>query len=440
MTDLKGVAAAAEKSSSLLRAKMQCPTCASVLSLTVIPACLPERYAKTGAGTEEGAARTTAAGGDGLSWLPDVGALAEEEARQRRRERRARRDRKQTRSSPQTRMTSSTNPAIGASDPAEPSPGAARESVTDCPRPSASDPLTAPTEEADAVAHAARTPAPSPVYNQAWPVALARDSRISSSRRHGALSLGLGCVAFALGQMPSLGPLVLSCGGLGALLGIRSLLRVLHLDSGKMLPALGAAVNVGVLLIAGVGLTFSEPAPDSRILLIPGPGQYDGPSGGQLREIGPSEWIDASKNAVQQGNARVRLTHVFASSLSGKDGKSAQTKRLTIAVRIEHKGAKRRFDYRSWAGMGAREGKPAVRLVDDKGKEYAPRARDPNAEMEGQVRSVSLAPRESVSDLLVFELPASRIPFLHLELAAEAIGGAGTLRLEIPRAMIDYRK
>src|SRR5207249_2399630 len=84
------------------------------------------------------------------------------------------------------------------------------------------------------------------------------------------------------------------------------------------------------------------------------------------------------------------------------------------------------------------EGAPhEPKLTDNLGRVYRRAAYGAGVEVSGVAGSRELTPNKLVKDLLIFEpLPLDGVEFLHLELPASALGGAGTLRLQIPRAMI----
>lgn len=371
-----------------LRLKMECPGCASVLKLTVQPP-----HSRRPDATEPCESETTAS------------ELAAYE----------RNSSDPFADAPVKTAAAALSPPTFAS-----AASAAEETGTDPPPPG----TRVPSPARPPVQHVAPTPYSGP----------------APERWRGLVPLGLGVVALALLPISGLSVLALACGGLGLLLGGRSVFRALGTEGGIGLPLAGSAVSVGALLAVVVGMTSASNDPDPRPLLVPGPGQYDGPSKGQPMPIDPSEWVDASKNAVQQGNARVRLTYAFTGSAGSGEGKPGKTKALTIGIRIEHIGVKRTLRYGSWAEMRAEAGKPAVGLTDDKGQPYLLRVRAPGSETEGQVHAASLGPREYACDTLVFEAPPAHIAFLHLELPAEAVGGTGAFRLLLPRAMIVYDK
>jgi hypothetical protein len=54
----------------------------------------------------------------------------------------------------------------------------------------------------------------------------------------------------------------------------------------------------------------------------------------------------------------------------------------------------------------------------------------------GQLEATVLAPEKSVTDLLVFDRPADKTEYLKLELPGANFGGAGKVKLKIPRAFV----
>jgi hypothetical protein len=146
--------------------------------------------------------------------------------------------------------------------------------------------------------------------------------------------------------------------------------------------------------------------------------------------------VDASRDAVQQGDLRVRAVRAVVGPLTFRNAQPAPSADpfLQIVLRVYNAGTTGRLEYRSW-GHPLDPAEQAVVLADDRGRTYRPCHFRTGGEVAGQLRAASIAPLGKVEDLLVFDPPAADVGFLRLELPASAGGGTGTLRLQIPRAL-----
>jgi hypothetical protein len=127
------------------------------------------------------------------------------------------------------------------------------------------------------------------------------------------------------------------------------------------------------------------------------------------------EWADASREAVQQGKVRVRISEL-----------SAEARILRIKLLVENVGDKADV---AFAGWGSRPHKDSPRLMTRFGKFFStvPVAR---------VASQNIRPQQSTIDLVAFEVPPDVTESLHLELPASAFNGRGMLRLEISKTLL----
>ncbi len=136
----------------------------------------------------------------------------------------------------------------------------------------------------------------------------------------------------------------------------------------------------------------------------------DGPAGDAV----VPEWADASREAVQQGNVRVRISEL-----------STEARIFRIKLLVENVGDKAEVSFTGWV---SRPAKDAPRLMTRYGKSFSSVPTAPPT-------STTLRPQQSLIALLSFEVPSDVIESLHLELPASPFGGRGVLRLEIPKAL-----
>jgi hypothetical protein len=281
----------------------------------------------------------------------------------------------------------------------------------------------------------AANPAPCAESEAAAPIP---QQRIEPAALVAAFSLFLASAAAIGASFPQVRPmtLALGCGALVCGLGAwRAGPR------GRTVPAaVGVLVSLPVLLIAGFWPYLLTTAP------VPAVKEDDGPLDtrpvialtmeGEPVEKTP-EWIDASKHSVQQGDLRVRVLSAVVKPAFDPVGPKAPPRYLHIALRLTNVGSGRDITHRGWAPREAGYSKVAV-LHDNNGMAYKAMPTAPNTSG-GLRRTSSLEASDPVEQTLVFEPPPESVAFLRLELPAAAAGGAGVLRLQIPKKMMEWR-
>jgi hypothetical protein len=157
-----------------------------------------------------------------------------------------------------------------------------------------------------------------------------------------------------------------------------------------------------------------------------------------------SGWADAAGNTVVRINSvSVDVDYVEYGEVRAKDTSrrvivSDSKDYLQIYLTISNQ-APRPIRYASWYGntFDSDGRMVAATLVDDRGRSYEMREFRSVAGVRGHTDRADLAPRESVSDVVIFAIPPTLerrdIRYFHLELPAEAYGGSGMYRFEIPR-------
>jgi hypothetical protein len=285
-------------------------------------------------------------------------------------------------------------------------------------------------------------------------------------------SVFLGIGGFALSWIPLVRSLGLLLGGLGLVLGIAGLIvSIIHKGKGLALPAAGSVFSVAALVITVYSLALAWKQQLEGV--APLVQAVDRPTNGSNAETKPDipppakevSWADATKGPVQLGDVRVKLGWVIVSNVKIKDEllgeeKVSDKKYLCIQVFVENLSATRKLDYRGWSGVeagapnladllaGTKDAKSltetlagaagyAANLTDEARNVYKRIKLDPGSYVLGQVVSEkSVYPGQSTEDLLVFEPPVDKAQFLRLELPASTYRGTGTLRLQIPRSMV----
>lgn len=163
-------------------------------------------------------------------------------------------------------------------------------------------------------------------------------------------------------------------------------------------------------------------------------------TGGATRTSAAESWQDASKAGASCGDAKVEIAsaRVGLPRLIRASGRAAKPKSalLLITVELENTDRARTLEYVSWNGPAALAS--GTSLQDNLGNPCYPKTFS-GAKLPGQFRRASIRPGESIEDVLLFENPlgTAGLKFLRLQLPASALGEPGTLRFEIPVAMIE---
>ncbi len=151
-------------------------------------------------------------------------------------------------------------------------------------------------------------------------------------------------------------------------------------------------------------------------------------------ELGPGGYADASRSALHQGLVRVQITGATVAPVQVVDSKKRFTKQsfLAITVRIQHLGHGNRFRFVHWDTTGERPVPAASATTDGRKLIAANTGQDVPV---GVTFGYDVFPGKSVDDQLLFEAPDAVGP-VRVELPAEAWGGRGVLRFQIPSSMI----
>jgi hypothetical protein len=261
--------------------------------------------------------------------------------------------------------------------------------------------------------------------------------------RPGLISLLLASVALVMASIPYLRVLALPLSGLGVILCGIVMMSANNRKSG--LPLAGGVASLAVFLLTGLWLGQFEfilgrwrksPASEQKTVSLQ--------SQAARSETGhsPNDWVDASQDAVQFGDVRVRLVSATCGTVELKDAKGKRRpseKCLVLKVRVSNAGAARVMQFHSWYEPGSPSEKGVPLLHDDHGKLYPLKVFPADMEVVGLVAQATLPPSKKVEDVIVFEGRPALVEFLRLELPASAFGSSGSVRLQIPGRMIQGR-
>jgi hypothetical protein len=266
-------------------------------------------------------------------------------------------------------------------------------------------------------------------------------------------SLLTGTLALIWVSIPFLKILPLILGGVGLVAGLLGLAAYSRLGKGMIWSIAGIsasllASSLGVIAFIRAG---NEKPSENQLTQVPlrNPITLTSSRGSPGAD---SEWVDAGKNAVQQGDVRVRLISITVGPVdfqasTGAAGspkglspnysqKRPREKYTVIRLRISNAGAGRLIQYTGWSHPSPDPKLGAAVLQDASGKKYALKVFPASREVVGQVSTASIPPTKWVDDVLVFEAVSDRVEFLRLELPGESVGVKGSFHLQIPGRMI----
>lgn len=306
---------------------------------------------------------------------------------------------------------------------------------------------------ADIDLQAAENPVPDPPIQEAVadevvspaaePIAPAVSRPKKSVNYAAVLSFLFGSLAILALSLPFAGGSIMPLSSMGVLCGVLGFFWAAWRPVGVRLASLGLAVSVPALLIGSFWQAGPQAAPKLVSLPATSPPLVVHLAQRTGRTLVPREgdWADASKDAAQQGDVRVRVTTAEIRRLelsNPKRPRLSPEKWLVVRLRVSNAGTSRIIDYTGW-GVLRPDTEATARLTDPQGKAYQPRFLGANAKLLGQVQQAAFAPGKWVEDALVFEAPPADVKFVRLELPCNACGGTGILNLEIPRRMIAFR-
>jgi hypothetical protein len=254
----------------------------------------------------------------------------------------------------------------------------------------------------------------------------------------GVASLVAASLALLTASISPIADLSVPLAGVGVVFALLGLASWLLNNNGIGYASAGMAVSLALLLVAvvrpnwlGLSMEFldgwewsSEP---QTLILAAGQG-----SGGRVA-IELSQWVDATRGSIEQGDFRLRVKSVILkNSPSEKASKSSGQKILVVVLRVNNVGASRKIEFKSWGEVFA--GNVPI-LKDNLGNSYRSLGVAP-LEFAEHARDASLAPGKYIDDAISFEAPPDNFESLRLELPATAIGARGQFRLLIPKSMI----
>jgi hypothetical protein len=248
----------------------------------------------------------------------------------------------------------------------------------------------------------------------------------------GATAFFLASVAllFAAFALPRFLTLILS--GLGLLVGLAGV--VASLQDRKVKDVVWLALGGGggglLLLLAsfapsllnaewGMDFDVAEPDLNKQVMV-----SRDNKS--EVKELTDRDRVDATTNAIRQGDVFVRVESVVVDGSAEKDKPA-----LLIALHVANVGPLHNVTYH-----GQASGEHAAVARDSRGKEIPTRNLGPSAKKLGQLKTVSILPNHEVTDLLAFEAPWLGTECVEVDLPSAAWGRQGVCKFKISRSAI----
>lgn len=159
----------------------------------------------------------------------------------------------------------------------------------------------------------------------------------------------------------------------------------------------------------------------------------------RVKQKSALQWTPVNKGA-QLGDVEVSInsTKIGKIDLIGLSGPGNSTKEyLSIALTIKNNSATAKLEYTTWRGGRIIVSDEAAELRDEHLNKYQLVDFGFGNKLDGAVeRNASIYPGESVSDILVFELPVKSANTLRLELPGKAVAQSGRVGFEIPTSSI----
>jgi hypothetical protein len=304
-------------------------------------------------------------------------------------------------------------------------------------------------EPEPATRSAAERSVPAVVFAEHVRAATPTTSEAPTVNRLGVASFFFGTFALLFASISALSVLVMPMAGAGVILGGISVLsraarKRQARQGGTGIALAGLAVSIPVLaLAAGWPGVLGLPERDSSAKQALDTQTVYHYTAEGIQHVSPrdTEWVDASKDAVQQAGMRVRVAGVEVGPVHLKDslGRSRLTERcLMIKLRVSNTGVDHFVDYKSWSATNGGTDSAAASLSDNLGRAYRQKSFSAGWKVPGQMPHAAIPMAKWVDDVLVFDAPSGPLEYLHLELPCAAFGATGRFRLEIPRRMISF--
>jgi len=272
----------------------------------------------------------------------------------------------------------------------------------------------------------------------------------------GGLATVMGLAAIIVANKGLIGLASVPVGGFGLLLAVGGIATSMGKGWPVLIPVVGLLVCLGALpvggyqsyqLIASGALSSADAqakkmntateskqdGPTAQIKAPPPPAQPNLPPPPPLSN--PDEFADA-KQGFRLGKVVVKVVGMETDVLRGKDGRElSKDKHALIRIDITNVSSGD-VDYFSWATRPPQGADSLPQLTDSNGAEVK-WAQPDGAILVNQVSGAeTIAAGRTVSDVLVYAIPADTTNYLRLELPGRNVGEMGKFRLQMPKVML----
>jgi len=262
-------------------------------------------------------------------------------------------------------------------------------------------------------------------------------------------AIGAGVVGVGLSFV--LGPIALVVGIPGLVVGAIGAAKAFKThETETKTPIAGAAIClIACVLSLVVGNseptspTVEKPAEDSAAPVPPSEQPSVATSVGATPVVVVMDGPVSATQAVTVGEAQIRVSSARIASVEIHDRNTDRTEKSTdvvfvVTIEVSNLSETAILEYKTWAGQATGFSRNFGTLEDDKGNGCRRRIFGETATPVGRVDRVSIAPKQSTKDVLVFERPGADIKYVTLYLPGDNVGAIGEAAIRIPVDMIEH--
>jgi hypothetical protein len=271
-------------------------------------------------------------------------------------------------------------------------------------------------------------PLPVPMVTEEW-----RRPLLFPYELLGGAALVLAGIAIVAAVLPGLQTLAAACAGLAIAIGGAGLIAAAKPErGGRLKPAIAVALGGAILLVTTQwpNLLVSGPPLGNN---APHPLGADAPEPGGAKLSDSPPDMNLQARSYRSGALWLQVVSVTVGPVKFASGASpAEAERgLQIVLRVCNASTERPMRYLGWSRPISGDSNVTARLLDNHAKAYALRSFGSGKTVPDQVRNLTLAPVGRTDDLLVFEIPSVIDNPYTVELPLAAVGGTGTIRLDV---------
>lgn len=250
-------------------------------------------------------------------------------------------------------------------------------------------------------------------------------------------SLFMGIAAFVIAWIPFVGMITMPLSIIGLIMATISVVFIALKKSSGAGYAISGLVVCGIALYIASAWVYAASEIGEAIEGSDGKSQKVVSSKGDEIKVVEEIWADASE-AVQLENIQVKVisTQIGNVPIKTIGGRSeSEDNALMIELEIKNVSETSKANYNSWlGGIAKRAG-----VKDNFDNVYRPIDYGFGNTVAGSVKSDSIYPGKSITDILVFEEPIAKAEYLNLELDGGQVGVKGRFKIRIPNSMVERK-